>query len=102
VNEAGAGTWCHFAYWDGGSFGFCNINPDANWHVFQFVWNSTSITEYLDGTQVCQITARGALAIPQQPMFLIIQTQTGGVGGTPNDANLPASLQVDYVKVTQP
>jgi hypothetical protein len=102
VNEAGPGTWCHFAYWTGSSFGFCNINLDANWHVFQFVWNSTSITEYLDGTQVCQITARAALAIPQQPMFLIIQTQTGGVGGTPNTANLPATLQVDYVKVTQP
>jgi hypothetical protein len=35
-------------------------------------------------------------------MFLIIQIQTGGVGGTPNDALLPATLQVDYVKVTQP
>jgi Glycosyl hydrolases family 16 len=102
VNEAGAGTWCHFAYWGGGSFGFCNINLDANWHLFQFVWNSTSITEYLDGTQVCQITARATLQIPQQPMFLIIQTQTGGVGATPDNANLPTTLQVDYVKVTQP
>jgi hypothetical protein len=36
------------------------------------------------------------------PMFLIIQTQTGGVGGTPNNAALPAQLMVDYVKVTQP
>ena len=102
ANEAGAGTWCHFAYWSGGDFGFCNINLDANWHVFQFVWNSTSITEYLDGAQVCQITARAALQIPQQPMFLIIQTQTGGVGSAPDNANLPATLQVDYVKVTQP
>jgi hypothetical protein len=102
VNEAGPGTWCHFAYWAGSYFGLCNINLDANWHVFQFVWNYASITEYLDGTQVCQINARAALQIPQQPMFLIIQTQTGGVGGLPNNANLPATLQVDYVKVTQP
>jgi hypothetical protein len=35
-----------------------------------------------------------------QPLFLIIQTQTGGVGGTPS--NLPTTLNVDYVKVTQP
>jgi Glycosyl hydrolases family 16 len=102
VNEAGPGRWCHFAYWSGASFGICNINLDANWHVFQFVWSPTSITEYLDGTQVCQITAAAALAIPQQPMFLIIQTQTGGIGGTPDNANLPSTLQVDYVKVTQP
>ena len=36
------------------------------------------------------------------PMFLIIQTQTGGTGGTPNNALLPAALAVNYVKVTQP
>jgi hypothetical protein len=36
------------------------------------------------------------------PMFLIIQTQTGGAGGTPNNAALPAGLVVNYVKVTQP
>lgn len=35
-------------------------------------------------------------------MFLIIQTQTGGVGGTPNNSLLPATLAVDYLKVTQP
>jgi hypothetical protein len=38
-------------------------------------------------------------------MFLIIQTQTttaGGVAGLPNNANLPTTLQIDYVKVTQP
>jgi hypothetical protein len=35
-------------------------------------------------------------------MFLIIQTQTGGGGGTPNNAYLPATFMVDYVKVTQP
>jgi hypothetical protein len=35
-------------------------------------------------------------------MFLIIQTQTGGAGGTPNNAYLPATLNIDYVKVTQP
>ena len=32
-------------------------------------------------------------------MFLIMQMQTGGLGGTP--ANLPTSLQVDSVVVTK-
>jgi hypothetical protein len=36
------------------------------------------------------------------PMFLLIQTQTGGVGGTPNNSMLPATFVIDYVKVTQP
>jgi len=35
-------------------------------------------------------------------MFLLIQTQTGGAGGTPNNSSLPAELVVNYVKVTQP
>jgi len=35
-------------------------------------------------------------------MFLIIQIQTGGAGGTPNNGLLPATLLIDYVKVTQP
>jgi hypothetical protein len=32
-------------------------------------------------------------------MFLIMQIQTGGVGGTPANNLLPAYLTVDYVKV---
>jgi hypothetical protein len=32
-------------------------------------------------------------------MFLLIQTQTGGTAGTPNDSNLPATLQVSSVFV---
>jgi hypothetical protein len=35
-------------------------------------------------------------------MFLLIQTQTGGAGGTPNNALLPTQFMIDYVKVTQP
>jgi len=34
-----------------------------------------------------------------------MQTQTtaaGGVAGLPNNANLPTTFQIDYVKVTQP
>ena len=40
--------------------------------------------------------------IPSTPMSLIIQTQTGGIAGTLSGSSLPATLVVDYVKVTQP
>jgi hypothetical protein len=33
-------------------------------------------------------------------MFLIMQIQTGGLGGTPNNAPLPATLRINYVRVT--
>jgi hypothetical protein len=40
--------------------------------------------------------------MPSTPMFLIIQTQTGGNAGNLSSSSLPATLMVDYVKVTQP
>ncbi len=59
------------------------------------IWTSSQITLSRDGTQICDIRQ----GIPQSPMFMIIQTQTGGVGGTPNNASLPASLTTQFVKV---
>lgn len=73
-------------------------NEDANYHVFTMVWQLNSLTVKRDGQQVCRFT-RG---VPAAPMFLIIQNQTGGVGGTPNNSRLPTTMQIDYVKVTQP
>lgn len=56
------------------------------------IWNPTSIRQYMDGTLIT--TCNQAMS---DPMFLIMQIQTGGVGGTP--ANLPATMTVNYVKV---
>ena len=91
--------WCQFHVanpgFDIGGGCDANYSVDTNWHVFTTVWTTTSIQQYMDG--VLRSTCNQVI---NQPMFLIIQTQTGGVGGTP--ANLPATLQVSYVKVTQP
>ena len=70
---------------------------DTNWHVFTTVWTSTSIKQYMEG--VLETTRNQRI---NSPTFLIIQTQTGGVGGNPNNGLLPAQLLIDYVKVTQP
>ncbi len=96
--------WCQFHVANPG-FGIgngCDISGgpyivDTNWHLFATVWNASSISQYMDGNLVttCNQTI-------SSPMFLIIQTQTGGVGGRPNSAYLPATLQVSYVRVTQP
>ena len=93
--------WCQFHVANPG-FGIgngCDANyvVDTNWHTFKTVWTSSGITQYMDG--VVETTCAQALV---NPMFLLIQTQTGGVGGTPDNAFLPATLMVDYVKVTQP
>jgi len=70
---------------------------DTDWHTFDTVWTPTSIKQYMDG--VLETTCTQSM---NNPMFLIIQTQTGGSGGTPNNTDLPAQLMVDYVKVIQP
>ncbi|MGO9446089.1 MAG: carboxypeptidase regulatory-like domain-containing protein [Thiobacillaceae bacterium] len=93
--------WCQFHLANPG-FGIGNgcdatYPVDTNFHVFQTVWTPTSIKQYMDG--VLETTCNQS---PANPMFLIMQIQTGGAGGTPNNTLLPANLQVDYVKVTQP
>ena len=104
--ECDLNNWCQLAMWTGGNFPTCgfNIDPlDSNWHVFSLTWTAAAVTETIDGIDGgCTYTVTGTVSIPSSPMFLLIQTQTGGVGGTPNDALLPASLQIDFVKVTQP
>ena len=85
----GIGNGCDY---EAGSY-----TVDTNWHLFTTVWTASSISQYMDGNLIT--TCKQKISTP---MFLIIQTQTGGAGGTPNNAHLPATLQVSYVKVTQP
>ena len=60
---------------------------DTNWHTFTTVWNSSGIRQSRDG--VAQTICDPQLS---NPTFLLIQTETGGAGGTPNNIFLPASL----------
>ncbi len=83
-----------------GMGGGCNatFSLDANNHIFTYDWTPNAITVSIDGSRVSTCNT----AMTYGPMFLIMQIQTGGVGGTPNNSMLPASMAVDYVKVTQP
>ena len=102
--ECDGRSWCHVVVAQGtaGWSSLCSFPVDANWHVFQLTWNAAAISMAVDGTPTGCSFANSGL---NGPMFLIIQTQTttaGGVAGLPNNANLPTTLQIDYVKVTQP
>jgi len=97
----GSGGWCQF-HVANPNFGIGNgcdavYSVDTNYHTFDTVWNSSGITQSMDGA--AETNCNQQLS---NPMFLLIQTQTGGVGGTPNNAHLPATLMVESVKVTQP
>ena len=67
-----------------------------NWHTYQLVWSPGSLVWKIDGVTTCTKTA----GIPSTPMFLIINTAVGGIGGGTVDAStLPQTHQVDYVRV---
>jgi len=96
----GPGGWCGFSVDNPNTIGSCNrvsYSVDTNWHLFTTVWTSSSVKQYMDG-----VLKASCNSSPSSPMFLIIQTQTGGVAGTPNNSDLPAALEVGYVQVTQP
>lgn len=102
--ECDTRSWCHIvvAQGTGGWSEMCVFPVDANWHVFTLNWTSSAVSIAVDGAPTGCSYSNTSL---KGPAFLIIQTQTtnaSGVGGMPNNANLPTTLQVDYVKVTQP
>jgi hypothetical protein len=107
--ECDLNNWCQLALANeanpgsgGQSFPTCGFHMDTNFHVYDLTWTSGSITLSIDGQPSGCSYSSPTWTIPSTPMFLIIQTQTGGVGGTPNNSQLPAQLVVDYVRVAQP
>src|SRR5581483_2751734 len=91
--------WCqfHVANPGFGIGGGCDASipiSDTGFHTIMLIWTPTSIKQYTDG--VLKTTCNQSLS---NPMFLIVQTQTGGVGGTPNNSLLPTTAAMQYVKV---
>jgi hypothetical protein len=103
LTECFGATWCQLALAQPSRWPTCDYPVDSDWHTFTVRWTPSAIRVSMDGrTTACGFTAAEGYIIPSTPMFLLIQTQTGGVGGTPNDSNLPALLQVSNVTVSQP
>jgi beta-glucanase (GH16 family) len=73
-------------------------DTSQNFHVYQLVWTSSSLVWKIDGNTTCSLSSN----IPSTPMFMIINTAVGGSGGSISNSSLPQTMQVDYVKVTQP
>jgi beta-glucanase (GH16 family) len=107
--ECDLNNWCQLAlanYANTGSggqlFPTCGYPTDGRFHIFTLTWTARAVSVAVDGQSTgCAYSSPG-WTIPSTPMFLIIQTQTGGVGGKPVDALLPARLEIDFVRVTQP
>ena len=86
------------------SCGVDTTDVTQNFHLYDVVWTSSSVTLKVDGGAGCSLST----AIPTEPMFLIMNNAIGGSGGCPNGGNcpdnstFPQNMLVDYVKITQP
>jgi hypothetical protein len=102
ITECDTWNWCQLAIAQPSSFPVCGYPVDGRWHRFAMTWTPDSVSVSVDGRYTgCSFTSANGYVIPSHPMFLIIQTQTGGVGGTPDDAQLPAVFDVADVTVTR-
>jgi len=76
-------------------------------HKYQVKWTSDALTWGVDDV-VYYTYARPAGSTNanwpfDNPQYLLLNVAVGGtLGGTPNDALLPAAMEVDYVRVYQP
>jgi beta-glucanase (GH16 family) len=103
ATECYQNQWCQLALAQPSTFPVCLYPVDTNWHTYTLTWTPTSISMSMDGQPTgCSFSSANGYVIPNTPMFMIIQTQTGGSGLTPVNSQLPAVLQVADVTVTQP
>jgi beta-glucanase (GH16 family) len=107
------GTWPTNTY-TGSDYVFENgSNFTDGFHVYSAVWEEDNIKWYVDGTCFFQATAEqwysmGAQNNPNAPFdqefYIIMNLALGGWfdgGLTPNLSDLPATMEVDYVRVYQ-
>lgn len=75
---------------------FCPPNADwTAWHTTEIDWTPRSLTFFLDGHQIYQVTGQ---YVPDVPMSWIIQNETALDGEVPPD-NSSAQLNLSYVAV---
>ena len=72
---------------------------DAGFHTLGLLWTKTSVAWYVDGVQECSATAKNS--IPQRPMYIILNIDTGGWNNNIVDSTtvFPALLKVANVQV---
>jgi beta-glucanase (GH16 family) len=72
-------------------------NASTTFHVYELEWTATALVYKIDGVTECTMTSN----VPHSPMFVIVDTAVGGTNGGPvNNATLPQTTSVDYVRVT--
>lgn len=96
----------------GGEYAFPdNQTFDSDFHVYTLVWEEDNLKWYVDGTCFLKVTSEQwySMADPNnsnapfdQKFYLIMNLAMGGLfdgGLAPGSSDIPATMQVDYVRV---
>ena len=79
------------------------VNAASEFHVYALEWTSTEMKFYIDGKQhlVFKNENKGYDAWPfDAPFYLKFNMAWGGnMGGTTDESKLPATYEIDYVRV---
>ncbi|RZL08738.1 MAG: glycosyl hydrolase family protein, partial [Hymenobacter sp.] len=83
-----------------------SVTTPDDWHVYSIEWTPTYIKWFADGNQFCVINIAngvGNTGAFQNPFFILLNLAVGGnlPGQTIDESKLPATLAVDYVRVSQ-
>ncbi|MVN75564.1 family 16 glycosylhydrolase [Hymenobacter sp. HMF4947] len=97
------------AHWDSNGhaqYGKTTTTTAGDWHVYSIEWTPTFIKWFVDGAQynVMDITnGTGSTEEFQSPFFILLNLAVGGnlPGQTIDESKLPATMYVDYVRVSQ-
>jgi beta-glucanase (GH16 family) len=75
------------------------VDASAGWHRYGLVWRRNRLVWLVDGKAVWTVTRRAA--IPDEPMYLLINLAVGGEWpGSPDPSTkFPAVMEVDYVRI---
>jgi beta-glucanase (GH16 family) len=83
------------------------FNATSRFMVYRLQWAQRTMIWSVDaedgkGFQTLR-TVSGAGNVPNVAQYVVLSLAVGGLGGgTPNDADFPMTMQVDWVRVTQP
>ncbi len=74
-------------------------DASQQYHTYDLVWSPGSLVFSIDGTKTCTIAQA---YVPSVAMYLkVFQWLGGPVAGSINNASLPWTLSIDYIKVVQ-
>jgi len=85
-------------------YGGNTVTTPTNYHVYAVEWDASAIRWYVDGVQFHEANILNNINGTEEfhaPFFILLNIAVGGnlPGNVINDAALPASMFVDYVRV---